>query len=907
MLPVQFTFELVQHGEQQIDVERQTHPIIKCIFDNNLNKLNKLLKKYDINIKYPCAEWNDDVTPICTAVGCGNEELCTKLLKEGANLSIPSTRGLTPLIYALRSNVSINIFRQLLNGKADPNFGLPTPLTQAACNNRKDVARELLKHGAMPDSNYILNPNTDTFISDLLHELSAGNEQMSKYAYFFDIMCDSSKKRPEEIFQLYHQHFLDVHPRIQVTLFDKVFTAVGPHAPVYRQLGLKWLRESQNLDRYVEEAIKNFSKLPDTGHQQLVANNLRSALCIMEEIPLKFSRPLVPILLQCLTNAESPHHILLLLHIITRKTPKQKDGWDAHFITKMCKGIVTFTNTKYPAETCAEAYGIIAQLYSYGGAPEVITSLGVTSVPERVLNTVDSSTNDHLKKKLRELNESLRKQSSDGQLLDQDMSSLEPGKRKKKKKKKKNKHKNEEVARSITETLDSKTLGNSVEESFSVDESSSVKPFPSVTDTSIDTISITRPWLKISVRWRLKLEKLANMRMTEVKKVGNLTFCVNSDYLIAKGSDGTEVFLGLRDDGTEVAIKRMTKSNYRLLKNEEAFLRLPQLDSPNIVRYVDFADDDNFGYLALQLCEYTLEEYIQDRLPEESLEKKIVLKTKVEEVLRSLEVLHCHDTKVLHRDIKPQNVLIDIQGKARLADFGISRRLNVGQTTLVTKSAAGTKCWKSREVVDEDSDAGFKRSSDVQVAGMLVYYILSCGHHPFGKGPYCEINILYGQYNLDLVEDELAKDLIESMIQAEPDVRPRVEETLTHPYFWNNERKVEYLIKVGNQPEVENFRKADTKLLAELEKWTVDKTFSDWKTKFPPELVQKLEEKQKKAYPENTLALLRFIRNLHEHHSVDADQIELMTLFPDLFSSVYKFAKVKDWKSRPSLRKFFKE
>ncbi|XP_048084646.1 serine/threonine-protein kinase/endoribonuclease IRE1a-like isoform X2 [Alosa alosa] len=190
---------------------------------------------------------------------------------------------------------------------------------------------------------------------------------------------------------------------------------------------------------------------------------------------------------------------------------------------------------------------------------------------------------------------------------------------------------------------------------------------------------------------------------------------------------------------------------------------------------------------------------------------------------------------------------------------------------------------------------------------MLVYYILSCGHHPFGKGPYCEINILNGKYNLDLVEDELAKDLIESMIQAEPDDRPRVEETLTHPYFWNNERKVEYLIKVGNQPEVENFRKADTKLLAELEKWTVDKTFSDWKTKFPPELVQKLEEKQKKAYPENTLALLRFIRNLHEHHSVDADQIELMTLFPDLFSSVYKFAKVKDWKSRPSLRKFFKE
>ncbi|KAL2091931.1 hypothetical protein ACEWY4_011729 [Coilia grayii] len=480
----------------------------------------------------------------------------------------------------------------------------------------------------------------------------------------------------------------------------------------------------------------------------------------------------------------------------------------------------------------------------------------------------------------------------------------EKEKRKKKKKKKKIKHPTDDVVSGLVMTTsDCDTPLSSGEESCPIDESSSVKPFPSVTDT----VTILRPWYQSSVRWRTQLEKLANMRMTEVKTVKNLTFCVNSDYLIARGSDGTEVFLGLRDDGTEVAIKRMTKSNYQLLKHEEEYLPLPELDSPSIVRYVDFAEDDNFGYLVLQLCEYTLEEYIDPEnhhLPENIQEKMDILKTKVKEVLHSLEVLHNKDTKVLHRDIKPQNVLIDITGKARLADFGISRRLNVEETAVVT-SPAGTKCWKSREALEEDSGSGFKRSSDIQVAGMLIYYILSCGHHPFGKGSRCETNILDGKYNLELVEDELAKDLIEWMIQAEPSLRPRVEETLTHPYFWTSDRRVEYLTKVGNGTEAENFRKADEKLLKELEEYTKDKSFSDWRNKFPPEMVLKLDERHRKAYPENTLALLRFIRNLYEHHD-DADKIDLMILFPDLFASVYKFAKAKGWNSRPSLRKFFK-
>lgn len=72
---------------------------------------------------------------------------------------------------------------------------------------------------------------------------------------------------------------------------------------------------------------------------------------------------------------------------------------------------------------------------------------------------------------------------------------------------------------------------------------------------------------------------------------------------------------------------------------------------------------------------------------------------------------------------------------------------------------------------------------------MLIYYILSGGHHPFGDKSFeCESNIYHGRYNLDHVQDVEARDLIEWMINDKPKDRPKVEECLSHPFFWTSER-----------------------------------------------------------------------------------------------------------------------
>ena len=72
---------------------------------------------------------------------------------------------------------------------------------------------------------------------------------------------------------------------------------------------------------------------------------------------------------------------------------------------------------------------------------------------------------------------------------------------------------------------------------------------------------------------------------------------------------------------------------------------------------------------------------------------------------------------------------------------------------------------------------------------MLIYYILSGGHHPFGDKSFeCEYNIHHGKYNLYHIQDVVAKDLIEWMINEEPKKRPKVEECLSHPFFWTSEK-----------------------------------------------------------------------------------------------------------------------
>ncbi|KAK9972481.1 hypothetical protein ABG768_025785 [Culter alburnus] len=744
--------------------------------------------------------------------------------------------------------------------------------------------------------NYGVNPEVDKKVERMILQLCSQGEVSEKVRISFFFSCAVRMKNQTEVIKIYEEHFFQEDPFVPLIYFEKYFGVSGPSAELYRQSAIKWLKDTKSADRYIKGVIKRIPRIPQE-HWPIALNCLNVGLCVSESISSRVFSELVPILtnrLQHFENAQGEivnHLILKILNVMVQKTSEQKMSTNNSIYEKLCKSLLPLTHPDYSSQIGVWTYGLFANINDF--APELVALCGLSPVPEKILIKAMTEMDEVMKKKLQKLDESLRHSAGSSAVdsLSEETAALSTS-RKKKKKKKRKKEIQQEVGSQEGGLQDkeepySDTVVKSIEES-----NSSVQPFtPPVVNS--------RRWHQTSLRWSPKLEKLANMDANKTYKLGSLTLVLDPEFLIARGSDGTQVFLGLRDDGTEVAVKRMDKFNYQDLKNEEEFLRLPELDNPSIVRYVDFAEDYNFGYLALQLCEYTLEEYIQEHLPDDNTERILVLKKLVKEVLCSLQVLHQPQTKVLHRDIKPQNVLIDIKGMAKLADFGISRRLKQGETTIRT-SIAGTRCWKAKETIKEEANTGYKRSSDIQVAGMLVYYILSGGHHPFGEDVDCEYKILQGRYSLEHLDDDVAKDLVKWMINEDPEERPTVEQTLEHPFFWTDIRRVKYLKILGNEEEAENCRNADKELLDAIAKYTEGKSFSEWKTKLPSELVQKLDGK-KKPYPENTLGLLRFIRNLHEHYKADAVKINLMTLFPDLFGSVYMFAKEKGWNSRESV------
>jgi hypothetical protein len=187
-----------------------------------------------------------------------------------------------------------------------------------------------------------------------------------------------------------------------------------------------------------------------------------------------------------------------------------------------------------------------------------------------------------------------------------------------------------------------------------------------------------KDWKKVSVKHREKFERLsvvwknAKSNPELIKIINANGVCFKEELSIGSGSYGTEVYVCLGSDGIERAIKRLPKVLCNLLKCERDILMSRNaVVSPRVVNYC-FYDDSKpeYDYLILNLYEQNLEEFIKEKgeTITESRARKMI-----RQVLEGLQALHSREPRILHRDLKPTNILVDVNGDLVLSDFCIGR------------------------------------------------------------------------------------------------------------------------------------------------------------------------------------------------------------------------------------------
>ena len=138
------------------------------------------------------------------------------------------------------------------------------------------------------------------------------------------------------------------------------------------------------------------------------------------------------------------------------------------------------------------------------------------------------------------------------------------------------------------------------------------------------------------------------------------------------------------------------------------------LSHPNVVNVFDVVDDGSVHFIVMELVEgITLKNFIERKAPLE-IKEAIGIAIQIAQGMGA-----AHDQNIIHRDIKPQNIIISTDGKVKVADFGIARETS---TNSLTAEAMGSVHYISPEQAKaEPSDA----RSDIYSLGITIYEMVT--------------------------------------------------------------------------------------------------------------------------------------------------------------------------------------
>ncbi|XP_022450570.1 serine/threonine-protein kinase Nek1 isoform X3 [Delphinapterus leucas] len=244
---------------------------------------------------------------------------------------------------------------------------------------------------------------------------------------------------------------------------------------------------------------------------------------------------------------------------------------------------------------------------------------------------------------------------------------------------------------------------------------------------------------------------------------------------IGEGSFGKAILVKSIEDGRQYVIKEINISSMSSKEREESRREvavLANMKHPNIVQYRESFEENGSLYIVMDYCEGG------DLFKRINAQKGILFQE--DQILDwfvqiCLALKHVHDRKILHRDIKSQNIFLTKDGTIQLGDFGIARVLN--STVELVRTCIGTPYYLSPEICENKP---YNNKSDIWALGCVLYEMCTLKHaFEAGNMKNLVLKIISGSfppvslhYSYDL------RSLISQLFKRNPRDRPSVNSIL---------------------------------------------------------------------------------------------------------------------------------